>query len=249
LWRRATHNLGKKGIGLGKRAPSPTELERLAKVARATEEANKESFRDRSRREFEQRRAETRLGPAQQTCATLDERAGKEVKWNLNWPYTHAHSLGECLPFTLHPSPSPVPVFLPKKKRVLLAEMLVPQFNVLWLDPINSDTFPAGLWDAVASAAAAPAWDARDERSTEERLREQMQADALQPLDDDDDAARSPLPKNADVNGECHWPPRMIQQAGQFLCLNVSAQPVHGSEPSPIHPCHFFFLIPVLDIG
>jgi hypothetical protein len=73
------HYLGKKGIGLGKRAPSPTELERQAKVARATEEANKESFRDRSRREFEQRRAETRLGPAQQTCATLDERAGKEV--------------------------------------------------------------------------------------------------------------------------------------------------------------------------
>jgi hypothetical protein len=71
--------IGRKGIGLGKRAPSPTELERLAKVARATEEADEESFRDRSRREFEQRRAEARLGPAQQTCATLDERAGKEV--------------------------------------------------------------------------------------------------------------------------------------------------------------------------
>jgi len=71
--------IGKKGIGLGKRAPSPTELERLAKVARAAEEADKESFRDRSRREFEQRRAETRLGPAQRTCVTLDERAGKEV--------------------------------------------------------------------------------------------------------------------------------------------------------------------------
>ena len=70
---------GKKGIGLGKRAPSPTELERLAKVARAAEEADKESFRDRSRREFTQRRAEARLGPAQRTCATLDERAGKEV--------------------------------------------------------------------------------------------------------------------------------------------------------------------------
>ena len=71
--------IGKKGIGLGKRAPSPTELERLAKVARAAEEADKESFRDRSRREFTQRRAEARLGPAQRTCATLDERAGKEV--------------------------------------------------------------------------------------------------------------------------------------------------------------------------
>jgi hypothetical protein len=72
--------IGKQGIGLGKRAPSPTELERLAKVAKAAEEADKVSFRDRSRREFEQRRAEARLGPAQRTCATLDERAGKEVR-------------------------------------------------------------------------------------------------------------------------------------------------------------------------
>jgi hypothetical protein len=71
--------IGRKGIGLGKRAPSPTELDRLAKVAKSAEDADKESFRDRSRREFEQRRAETRLGPAQRTCATLDERAGKEV--------------------------------------------------------------------------------------------------------------------------------------------------------------------------
>jgi len=94
--------IGRKGIGLGKRAPSPTELERLAKVAKATEEADEESFRDRSRREFEQRRAEARLGPAQQTCATLDERAGKEVIANF--------SFGEiCL---LPPPPSPPPFLL-----------------------------------------------------------------------------------------------------------------------------------------
>jgi len=78
--RQFNNNLGRKGIGLGKRAPSPTELERLAKVARATEETNKESFRDRTRREYEQRRAEARLGPAQRTCVTLDERAGMEVR-------------------------------------------------------------------------------------------------------------------------------------------------------------------------
>jgi hypothetical protein len=71
---------GKKGIGLGKRAPSPTELERLAKAARVAEETEKESFRDRTRREFEHRRAEARLAPAQQTCASLDERADKEVR-------------------------------------------------------------------------------------------------------------------------------------------------------------------------
>jgi hypothetical protein len=71
---------GKKGIGLGKRAPSPTALERLAKAARVAEETEKESFRDRTRREFEHRRAEARLAPAQQTCASLDERAGKDVR-------------------------------------------------------------------------------------------------------------------------------------------------------------------------
>jgi hypothetical protein len=75
--------IGRKGIGLGKRASSPAEVERLAKVAKAAEEADQESFRDRTRREFEQRRAETRLVPAQQTCATLDERAGKEVNVEL----------------------------------------------------------------------------------------------------------------------------------------------------------------------
>jgi hypothetical protein len=72
--------IGKKGIGLGKRAPSPTALERLAKAARVAEETEKESFRDRTRREFEHRRADARLAPAQQTCASLDERAGKDVR-------------------------------------------------------------------------------------------------------------------------------------------------------------------------
>ena len=57
---------------------------------------NKESFRDRSRREYEQRRAEARLGPAQRTCATLDERAGKEVN-----VHHHHHHTPPSLPFTL----------------------------------------------------------------------------------------------------------------------------------------------------
>jgi len=184
------NNLGRKGIGLGKRAPSPTELERLAKVARDTEETNKESFRDRSRREYEQRRVEARLGPAQRTCVTLDERAGME-------------------------------------------------FNALWLDPINPDTFPAGLLDAVAASTAAataataaataapPAWsDKGEERSIEERLREQMRADALQPLgndddddDDDDGDGVASSPKNADFSSESDLPPKWIEDAAQFLGL------------------------------
>ncbi|KAI9510416.1 hypothetical protein F5148DRAFT_578661 [Russula earlei] len=180
---------GKKGIGLGKRAPSPSELERLAKVARAAEESDKETFRDRSRREFEQRRAEARLGPAQRTCATLDERAGKE-------------------------------------------------FNVLWFDPTNPDAFPAGLAHAVlleetaASAAADDeddeddegdgvrdrAWGSGSERltSTEERLRAQMRADALGPLDDDEEI----LPKDAGCGGPS-LPPATIKEAAGFFRLNA----------------------------
>jgi hypothetical protein len=114
---------------------------------------------------------------------------------------------------------------------------LVPQFNALWLDPINPDTFPAGLLDAVTASTAAagagatataitPAWSGEgEERSLEERLREQMRADALQPLgddDDDDDDVVASSPKNADYNSESHLPPKWIEDATQFLRLNVS---------------------------
>jgi hypothetical protein len=111
---------------------------------------------------------------------------------------------------------------------------LVPQFNVLWLDPINPDTFPAGLLDAVAASTAAagaaagattPAWsDKGEERSIEERLREQMRTDALQPLVDDDDDVLvvASSPKNTDFNSESHLPPKWIDDAAQFLRLNVS---------------------------
>jgi len=167
---------GKRGIGLGKRAPSPTELDRLAKVARATEEADKTSFRDRSRREFEQRRAEARLGPAQRTCVTLDERAGKE-------------------------------------------------FNVLWLDPTNLDTFPAGLVDAVVVVETTSQGDARGRRglatSTDERLRAQMRADALEPLEPLDDDESLPKMKAADSDEPSNsLPPERIEEATQFLRLN-----------------------------
>ena len=118
--------------------------------------------------------------------------------------------------------------------------MLVPQFNVLWLDAINPDSFPAGLLDAVTASTAAvataatttpPAWSGKgEERSIEERLREQMRADALQPLRNDDDVdvdddpvVAASIPKNADFDSESHLPPKWIEDAAQFLRLNVSA--------------------------
>ncbi|THV03276.1 hypothetical protein K435DRAFT_817274 [Dendrothele bispora CBS 962.96] len=75
---------GKKGIGTSKkRGPSPTSAERVAKMAKMAEETSKEDFRDRTRREYQERRAEGRLGPAQRTCQNLDEDAGK--KFNVLW--------------------------------------------------------------------------------------------------------------------------------------------------------------------
>ncbi|EJF62970.1 hypothetical protein DICSQDRAFT_56917 [Dichomitus squalens LYAD-421 SS1] len=74
---------GKKGIGLGKRARSPTAPERLAKMAKMAEERTHVSFRDRARQEYEERRAAGRLHPAQRTCATLDEKAG--IQFNVLW--------------------------------------------------------------------------------------------------------------------------------------------------------------------
>jgi len=48
-------------------------------MAKMAEDAGKESFRDFARREYEERRAEGRLVPAQRTCTTLDETAGITV--------------------------------------------------------------------------------------------------------------------------------------------------------------------------
>jgi len=74
---------GKKGIGLGKRAASPTASERLAKMAKLAGERDHTSFRDRAREEYENRKAERRLVPAQNTCISLDEKA--DVKFNVLW--------------------------------------------------------------------------------------------------------------------------------------------------------------------
>lgn len=53
---------GKKGIGTVKRARSPGSQGRIAKMAKMEEEATHRSFRDRARQEYEERKAENRLG-------------------------------------------------------------------------------------------------------------------------------------------------------------------------------------------
>jgi hypothetical protein len=124
--------------------------------------------------------------------------------------------------------------------------LVVAKFNVLWLDPTNPDSFPAGFEEAVlveekTMNASGSAW--RGEGSLEEmlRLRAQMRADALEPLDDDRD-----LPRDADFEGGL-WSPEMIDEAAQFLRLNVS--PVvrcacpHSNlrVPTPFSVLFFFF--------
>jgi hypothetical protein len=60
--------LGKKGIGTAKRARSPGTQDRIAKMSKMEEEATHRSFRDRARQEYEERKAENRLGIRFQGC-------------------------------------------------------------------------------------------------------------------------------------------------------------------------------------
>lgn len=164
---------GKKGIGLGKRAASPSAPERLAKMAKMAEESKHVDFRDRARMEYAERRAEKQLGPAQRTCANLDEKAGRE-------------------------------------------------FNVLWLNPMNPDTFPEGLLDDLDDPELITSLrHLRPDHSLEGRLRARMQADALQPvasLEDDDETTS---PAEVEKPRKTPYSEEDIKEAVQFLRLSA----------------------------
>ena len=70
---------GKTGIGGVKRPPSPTTLERAAKVAKQSESLTADEFRNRARKEYEDRRAEGKLRHARATCVSLDTDAKIKV--------------------------------------------------------------------------------------------------------------------------------------------------------------------------
>jgi len=74
----------------------------------------------------------------------------------------------------------------------------------------------------VLSEAVAPARGG--DSSMEERLRTQMQADMLVPLDDEGD-----LPKDADPKST-PWTPETIEEAAQFLNLNVRGRSFHDAN-------------------
>ncbi|KDR83538.1 hypothetical protein GALMADRAFT_235745 [Galerina marginata CBS 339.88] len=170
---------GRKGIGLGKRARSPSAAERLAKMAKMAEDMGHRDFRDRARDEYKNRQAEGRLTPAQLTCTTLDEQMGKS-------------------------------------------------FNILWLNPNNHDTFPAGLIEALASHSNLAVINEQQGDSIQTRLRRQMQADALQPITnpDEDDLSEGPgssgkMKSSAPVSAEDQFSPELLEEATQFLRLQA----------------------------
>ncbi|KAF7965993.1 hypothetical protein HWV62_40519 [Athelia sp. TMB] len=161
---------GTQGIGVRKRprAPSPTSAERVAKMAKMAEVTSQETYRDRTRQEYEERRAEGRLGPVQRTCTSLDEKAGKT-------------------------------------------------FNVLWLNPLDPGSFPQGLMEALTERAVPVAAERGLSRTTlQARMRQQMQADALRPLNTalDEDPPSELLSKEI-------FTPETVDEAAQFLRLNA----------------------------
>jgi len=81
---------------------------------------------------------------------------------------------------------------------VTLDEKAGQDFNVLWLNPEDPETFPPDLLDALIQETA----------SEPDQLRRQMRADALQPVADLDDSEPSP---------SVAWPEEAIDEARQFI--------------------------------
>jgi hypothetical protein len=235
---------GRSGIGQKRPHSSKANPYAPAKKARTSESEAKENesagaFRERTRREYEEKRAEARLIAATRTCVSLDEESkGLNVCSNLNLPR-----------FALN--------FFSR------------QFNILWLNPKNPNTCPAELLKAFARDAATedlddnldnPALDRSseilddedepvprqlderrvrdpgpDEPSRVARLRGQMRKDALQSTTGFDDAEQDfggypfGLRRQSDDNDAgadneadaLEFSLEQVAEARQFLSLQV----------------------------
>jgi hypothetical protein len=91
------------------------------------------------------------------------------------------------------------------------------KFNVLWLNPNNSNTFPQGLMDALYNTGDLPSIANDTEESVQSRLRKQMQADSLQPIDDEEPTTN----KNSLIPTEDQYDSEVLEEAKQFLRLQV----------------------------
>ena len=201
-------------------------------MAKQSEVLGADEFRDRTRKEYEDRRAEGKLRHARTTCVNLDAKADIKVTVGRRTE-TETHFL-TCLL----------------------------QFNRLWLDPGDLDSFPPGLSQALeefysSSSSAIPVAGSPGtikpgpqvpDAGAAARLKAQMQADALRPLDagsvgdegDEEDERRIRMGSGVDLGREDHdgtvavWPEETLLQVGDYLRLNVS-----GTLRSPLQilPC------------
>ena len=104
---------------------------------------------------------------------------------------------------------------------------------MLWLNPSNYNTFPSGLIESLAHHNSGVVFNEDPEDPIQTRLRKQMQADALQPVNDDElgneEESLSTIPaKQASsvppVNQEFSL--EILEEATQFLRLQVSLVPL-----------------------
>lgn len=158
------------------------------------EDAGKETFRDFNRREYEERRAEARLTPAQRTCTTLDEMAGITV----------SVLFMSCASMCVHCS------------------VITHQFNVLWINPNDVDSVPKGLMAALLEYTQGISLVPSGRSNEATRLRDQMRADALQPVasDEDDNASNDHNGMNKGTQQE-DFPVETVEEAAHFFRLRV----------------------------
>jgi len=223
---RITKSPGKTGIGGVKRPPSPSRLELAAKRAKQFEALSADEFRDRVRREYEDRRAEGKLRHARTTCLNLDTNSDVKVRVDTSLR-------DSALGFASH-----------------LAFPLT-QFNLFWLDPAIPESFPPGLLEALEELWSPSPPDVLDPNSSDitepgrgegteagsaARLRAQMQVDALRPLDstssgsDEDQDEKRLLCMGTGVDFDrkdsteniAVWPEETLLQVGEYLRLSVS---------------------------
>lgn len=92
---------------------------------------------------------------------------------------------------------------------------------MLWLNPQDPETFPPDLLETLTSdhgGAKSIAVAQGSSAQENDRLRQQMRADALLPLSQIDDDSDMPLVKSKD-----RFPPQVVEEALVFIRLNVCA--------------------------
>lgn len=90
-------------------------------------------------------------------------------------------------------------------------------YHALWLNLSNPNTFPPGLIDALSLHGGIIVPTEPHGDSIQSRLRRQMQAESLQPLDADDD---TPTAKPA-ISAVDQFSPQCLEEAAQFLRLQA----------------------------